>query len=170
MRQTSERRQEDRQVQRLRALVHELAQSFAGSTTRQKPRGARLSPSYEQCLRVMVERERAGLDTSQSELAARVGIDKSGIARLCGTLETAGHATQEPSAEDGRSRIVCLTPSGARLARRLEAASREHFRRLLLAIAPADRTGLIDSLTALLRAVQTQAQCAGADDRGEPWL
>jgi DNA-binding MarR family transcriptional regulator len=141
-------------VARLKALVQSFANNFGLLVTKQTPCGLPISPSHAHCLMVLLQRDRDGLETSQSDLAERLGIDKSNVARLCGRLQSDGHATQVRAPDDGRGRIVSLTLKGRRMAERLELASDERFRQILKAIAPAAREPVLASLESLIEAVR----------------
>jgi DNA-binding MarR family transcriptional regulator len=57
-----------------------------------------------------------GLDRQRpSELADQLLITKQSVNDLLGHLEQHGYLTREPDANDGRARIVRLTPKGRRL-------------------------------------------------------
>lgn len=140
-------------VLRLKSLVQSFTRSFGLLITKQTPCGLPISPSHAHCVMVLLERERAGIETSQSELAAKLGIDKSNIARLCGKLQEEGHAKQSVSPSDGRGRLVSLTAKGRRMAERLETASDERFRTILDAVPLARRAPIFASLETLIEAV-----------------
>jgi DNA-binding MarR family transcriptional regulator len=140
---------------RLKTMVQEFARSFGLLVTKQTPCGFPLSPSYAHCLMLLLEREKQGLQTSQTEIGARLTIDKSNIARLCAKLEKAGHATQQRDPGDGRGRLVELTAKGRRMAERIEAASNDRFARVLAAVPVAQRPRLLASLGVLIEAVRT---------------
>jgi MarR family transcriptional regulator, transcriptional regulator for hemolysin len=142
-------------AQRLRALVQTFVRSFGLLVTKQTPCGQPISPSYAHALMVLLERSRETTDTSQAELALTLGIDKSNVTRLCSRMEAAGHVVQERAPEDGRSRLVTLTPHGARLAGRVEDASQQRFARIMAALTPNERSVMLDSLAALNRAIGT---------------
>jgi DNA-binding MarR family transcriptional regulator len=141
-------------VGRLKHLVQSFASNFGLLVTKQTPCGLPISPSHAHCLMVLLERDRENVETSQSDLADRLSIDKSNVARLCGKLQSDGHAMQARSPSDGRGRIVSLTPKGKRMAERLELASDERFRRILKAVAPEAREPILTSLEALIEAVR----------------
>jgi DNA-binding MarR family transcriptional regulator len=69
-------------------------------------------------------------------------------------MEAAGHVVQERSPDDGRSRVIHLTSAGTRLARRIEQASRDRFRRIACRVPASERQALFDSLTLLNAAVE----------------
>jgi DNA-binding MarR family transcriptional regulator len=144
----------DREIDRLRELVQNFVRSFGLLVTKETPCGHPVSPSHAHALMVLHERARHRSRTSQADLGAVLGIDKSNVARLCARMELATHVVQERSPDDGRSRLVRLTHEGARLARRIERSSRDRFRRIARRVASSERQALFDSLSLLNAAVQ----------------
>jgi DNA-binding MarR family transcriptional regulator len=104
---------------------------------------------------LLVERESAGLVTTQSELAVELGLDKSSIARLCARLEADARINQQRGAKDGRSRQLELTARGRKQATEIQGASQARFRRVLEAIPPGKRQAVLGSLQLLTQAVAT---------------
>jgi DNA-binding MarR family transcriptional regulator len=155
---TSTRAPSERETEKLRVLLQTFVRGFGLLVTRQTPCGHPVSPSYAHALMELLERSRSGGATTQSDLGAALGIDKSNVARLCAKMEASGHAAQTRGADDARSRVVELTASGARLARRIEQSSRDRFARVLRGIAPDQRSGLFESLEALNAAVGALAE------------
>lgn len=139
--------------ERLRALVQTFVRRFGLLVTKETPCGQPVSPSYAHALMVLLERERQKDETTQAELGARLGIDKSNVTRLCGRLEALGHGTQARAPGDGRSRIVTLTPAGQRLALRIEAASAARFGQVVAAVPREKRAMLFESLALLNQAL-----------------
>lgn len=139
----------------LQRQVQSFVRSFGLLVTKQTPCGQPVSPSYAHALMVLLERERQSLTTSQSDLGARLGIDKSNIARLCERLHAEKHAVQARSAEDGRSRLLHLTADGERMARKLASASLARFQRVMDAVPKQKRAALLESLTVLNAAITT---------------
>jgi len=141
-------------AEQLRASIQRFVRSFGLLATDQTPCGTPISASYAHALVVLLERGQLGERATQQELGEALGIDKSNVARLCAKLQRAGHATQQRSASDGRARLLALTPSGRRLAERVQAASRDRFAQLLEAL-PTDETrrAVLTSLEALNRAI-----------------
>src|SRR5215216_3174540 len=92
----------------LQLSVQTFVRTFGLLVTKQTPCGQPVSPSYAHALMRLLERERAGCATPQSELAEDLGLDKSSIARLCSRLEADERITQKPGADDGRSRQLEL--------------------------------------------------------------
>lgn len=145
----------DAQVADLQHLVQTFVRTFGLLVTRETPCGHPVSPSYAHALMALLEREGDELQTSQSDLAARLGIDKSNVARLCAKLHAEGHAVQEPSPDDARGRQLYLTAKGRRMAERIRQSSFDRFRRVASAIPADERQPLRDSLVALNAAVMT---------------
>ena len=144
----------DSDVGRLKFLVQGFASTFGLLVTKQTPCGLPISPSHAHCLMVLLERDREAVETTQSDLGERLGINKSNVARLCSKLQRDGHALQVRSPDDGRERVVSLTAKGRRMGERLEVASDERFGRILKAVAPAARQPVLASLATLIEAVR----------------
>jgi DNA-binding MarR family transcriptional regulator len=151
----------DRDVEALRALVHEFVRRFGLLVTRQTPCGFPVSPSYAHALMLLLRRTNKGSPSLQADLAAGLGIDKSNVARLCERMVDAGHAVQSVPANDGRSRLVKLTAKGTRVAQRIEQGSRDRFTRVVSALPPGKRHAVIAALSDLNAAVAASA--AGAE-------
>lgn len=149
-----------RDVEDLRAHVQQFVRRFGLLVTKQTPCGFPVSPSYAHAMMLLLRRSADGLDTLQSDLAGALGIDKSNIARLCERMVDAGHALQSVPATDGRSRLVTLTPKGARVAQRIEQGSRDRFLAVATRIPARKRRAVIAALADLNAAV---AGTAGGD-------
>lgn len=152
----------EQEVDRLRLLVQTFVRNFGLLVTKETPCGQPVSPSYAHALMLLLERTRKAGRTSQADLASVLGIDKSNVARLCARMEESGHVVQEASPDDGRSRLLRLTHAGTKLARGIERASRERFRRVAGGVASEERPGLLHALTLLNIAV------AALGDEKEP--
>ena len=93
-----------------------------------------------------------------TELYTSLMISSGGLTHRLGRLEKAGLISREPSAEDGRSLAVVLTPKGRELA---EAAFREDMAReaeLLSGMDAADREALEGLLRRLMIMVEEKAK------------
>lgn len=143
------------QARTLQVSVQAFVRSFGLLVTKQTPCGQPVTPSHAHALMILLEREERGMTTKQSELAEQLALDKSSITRLCERLETDAHATQQPAPDDGRSRLLELTPRGRRMASTIQAASLARFRRVAEGVPPAKRRALLESLQLLTEAVQT---------------
>lgn len=140
-------------VEALRSAVQCFVRGFGLLASDRTPCGMPLGSSHAHALLVLAGGERDGRHLRQQDLGAALCIDKSNVARLCSKLQRLGHATQKPSPGDARSRLVSLTPRGARLAQQLEAASYARFSALLAAVPEAHRGTLLTSLAVLNDAV-----------------
>lgn len=139
----------------LQLAVQTFVRRFGLLVTKQTPCGQPVSPSYAHALMLLLDREAAGLGTTQSELSAGLGLDKSSVARLCARLEGDERITQQRGVEDARSRQLALTGSGRKLATNVQAASLERFRKVLAATPKAQRQSVLASLGLLTRAVES---------------
>lgn len=135
-----------------------FVRTFGLLVTKQTPCGQPVSPSYAHALMLLLDRDSAGLMTTQSELADGLGLDKSSITRLCARLEADARVNQLRGAEDGRSRQLQLTARGRKQATGIHAASQVRFRRVLEAIPAAERQVVLGSLQLLTQAVATLRQ------------
>jgi DNA-binding MarR family transcriptional regulator len=136
----------------LRGSVQAFLRRFGVLGDDTTPCGQPLALSHAQALLVLLERqERAA--THQKDLAAALGLDKSSIARLCARMAEAGHIAQDRSPQDGRARVVALTPKGQRVATQLDGASRLRFQRLMAAIPAGERKAVMHALGVLNTAV-----------------
>jgi DNA-binding MarR family transcriptional regulator len=142
-----------RDVDDLRTHVQEFVRRFGLLVTRQTPCGFPVSPSYAHALMLLLRRTSDGPATPQSDLAAGLGIDKSNVARLCERMVEAGHVLQSVPADDGRSRLVTLTPKGARVAQRIEQGSRDRFSAVVARIPARKRRAVITAMADLNAAV-----------------
>jgi DNA-binding MarR family transcriptional regulator len=140
------------ELERLRSSVHAFVRSFGLLAGDRTPCGQPLPVSHAHALIVLRAADRAGLPTTQQALARSLRIDKSNVARLCARMEVMGHVAQRRSPDDGRARLLALTPKGRRVAERVDASSRARFQQLLGSIPESARGGVIDALDALAQA------------------
>jgi MarR family transcriptional regulator, transcriptional regulator for hemolysin len=89
-------------------------------------------------------------DHTQTELARKVGLDKTTMVVTLDELESAGLAERKPSKTDRRARVIDVTKAGERKVREAEAIV-ERIRADVLAVLPAeDREVFLSSLTKLV--------------------
>jgi DNA-binding MarR family transcriptional regulator len=148
------------QADELRRLMQRLFRSFGALAAESTPCGKPLSIAHAHALMVMLRRG----ELSQQDLGVELGIDKSNVARLCAKMVEVGHVQQRQSEHDGRSRTVCLTKRGDRLAREVDAASGARFGALLAALPKPRRGPLIEALQHLVAAVD-ELPDAALDER-----
>jgi DNA-binding MarR family transcriptional regulator len=99
----------------------------------------------------------AGSGLRMSELAARLGVAESTVTRLVDKLEGARLVKRTASHPDRRCVVAELTPSGRRLAGRLEESRREYLAEILDTLQADERREL----------VRLFAKVAGALHQGE---
>jgi DNA-binding MarR family transcriptional regulator len=133
----------------LRQQVQRFVRKFGLLADDRTPCGAPISPREAHALMIVLESERQGDPPRQNDLAATLGIDKSNVTRLVQRLRRDGRIEQRTSADDGRARLLRLTPKGRRLAESIEQDSRARFETLLAEI-PDDHHELVLSALALL--------------------
>ncbi|MFB0874218.1 MULTISPECIES: MarR family winged helix-turn-helix transcriptional regulator [unclassified Sphingobium] len=68
----------------------------------------------------LVTIDRLGPDPTQAELAEAIGIAPPSLVRTIDRLQAAGLVERSPHPDDGRAKIVALTPTGSALAGRIE--------------------------------------------------
>lgn len=133
----------------LRQLMQQLFRRFGVLSSDSTPCGKPLSPAHAHALMVLLARG----ELSQQELGVELGIDKSNVARLCARMVEAGHASQEQSETDGRSRRVSLTAAGKRLAREVDTASTARFAALIRGLPAGRHRQVVDALEQLVAAI-----------------
>ncbi|MEV6107294.1 MarR family transcriptional regulator [Streptomyces sp. NPDC051940] len=109
---------------------------------------ARHAESSEEHL--LVELLAAG-EVTQQQIADRLGLDKSRISRLCTSLERKELLVRVRDESNRRNLSLRLSPAGRAEATRLRRAWRERHARILAAMTPAERDGLLLGLGALAR-------------------
>lgn len=125
-------------VMRLVAMHGDAAGGHAGTA---------LSPAEGVLL---VELLGAG-EVTQQDIADRLSLDKSRVSRLCSALERKQLITRERDDSNRRNLRVRITPSGTATAGKLRQTVREQHMRMLTAMTPDERHGLLLGLGALAR-------------------
>lgn len=137
------------EARELRELMQLLFRRFGVLAADATPCGKPLSPAHAHALMVLAE---SG-EVSQQELGAELGIDKSNVARLCARMVEAGHASQEQSQTDGRSRRVLLTAAGKKLAHEVDKASAARFVAVIRELPGEQHQLVVDALQHLVAAI-----------------
>src|ERR1041384_8192652 len=137
------------EARELQVSIQTFVRTFGLLVTKQTPCGQPVSPSYAHALMLLLDREAQERLTTQSDLAAELGLDKSSIARLCARLEADERITQQPAPGDARSRRVELTAKGRKMATNVQAASQSRLGRVLEAIPRAKRRTVLGALELL---------------------
>jgi MarR family transcriptional regulator, transcriptional regulator for hemolysin len=89
-------------------------------------------------------------DHTQTELAKRVGLDKTTMVVTLDELESAGLAERKPSKTDRRARVIGVTTAGRRKVRQAEEIAERVRANVLEALPPGDREVFLSSLTKLV--------------------
>jgi DNA-binding MarR family transcriptional regulator len=88
---------------------------------------------------------------SQQQLGDRLGLEKSTVSRLTAGLEGRGWLVRERDPANRRYHRLHLTAPGRTAAEHINADLRRRHQRMLDALTPAEREGLVLGLTGLLR-------------------
>ena len=88
--------------------------------------------------------------TTVSNLLAILGVTKQSLNRVLRTLIDEGHVRSEKGREDGRERLLYLTPKGEALERALSDAQRARMRAAYRAAGPAAVAGFRQVLEAMM--------------------
>jgi len=137
-------------VEEFRCVTQRFFRRFGTLAAESTPCGKPLSMAHAHAL--MILRQRG--EMTQRSLGSELCIDKSNVARLCAKMAQANHVKNRTNTQDGRSRLVSLTFSGARLAEEVDRASRARFTALLKAISAAHRNEVIAALQQLVDALE----------------
>ena len=140
----------------LREHIQQFVRKFGLLAEDRTPCGTPISPREAHALMVVLERERRDDPPRQNDLADELGIDKSNVTRLVQRLRQEGRVDQVASEEDGRARLLRLTPKGRRLAETIERASRDRFAGLLERIPTAERKAVLAAVSLLNEALLKQ--------------
>jgi len=144
----------EREACALRSHVHRFLRSFGMLAAGQTPCGEPLPVSHAHALMILKTKAQEGQTLSMGDLARRLMIDKSNVTRLCRRMLAEGHIQRLSSSADRRVKHLKLTPSGQRLAKQVEAKSRQRFQRIVQSMSREECSGLLRGLEALNRAVQ----------------
>lgn len=107
-----------------------------------------LNPAHVQLFRY------PGLDGMRpTQVADELQITKQAVALLAGHLEENGYITREPDPDDGRVRVIRLTPEGRRVETTIHRHARLAERRIESILGPRDFERFETGLTTLFRAV-----------------
>ncbi|MFD9423645.1 MULTISPECIES: MarR family winged helix-turn-helix transcriptional regulator [unclassified Streptomyces] len=91
-------------------------------------------------------------DAKLVALAERLGVNPSTAMRMLDRLITAGLAERRANPADRRETVLSVTPAGDRLVADVTAGRRREIGAIVERLAPAQRTALVDALTAFTEA------------------
>lgn len=92
---------------------------------------------------------------SPGALAVRLGRSSGGITKRLGKLEARGLVLRAPDPEDGRSRLVSLTPEGLEMQHRVERTLVATLAARLDGLTDPDRDAVLPGVDALRRALRS---------------
>jgi len=95
----------------------------------------------------MMHLRRLGEGSTQSELAADIGIERPSMVRTLNQLEAAGLIERRPSEHDGRSRTLWFTSAGQRLLGAMESRAAAGREVLMIDMSADERQQLRNLLT-----------------------
>jgi DNA-binding MarR family transcriptional regulator len=104
-----------------------------------------------------------GESISIGELARRMNLKPSTVARTIDSLEERAMVTRTKHASDGRVVMVGITAEGKQLQNSAKGRFRDHIADIFSAVPAADRKALIGGLESLVRAAAATAGADGAD-------
>jgi DNA-binding MarR family transcriptional regulator len=99
-----------------------------------------------------------GTVMAQQELGRRLRLRKSTVSRLVTQMTGRGWVTRQPNPSDGRGTLLRLTPQGEAAASQVTAARAARLARMLDAIPPAEREGVLRALHVLTEAADDNPQ------------
>jgi MarR family transcriptional regulator, transcriptional regulator for hemolysin len=103
---------------------------------------------------------------TQSEIARRVGLDKTTMVVTLDELEAAGLAERRPSSEDRRARMIAVTKAGQRKVREAEMIAERIRADVLGSLDEDDREVFLKALTRLVtERLSEPAECSRAPRR-----
>jgi DNA-binding MarR family transcriptional regulator len=143
-----------RDVREFRRRIQDFVRIWGLLNEDQTPCKQPVSTREAHALLVLRELDERGVRPRHGELQKLLGIDKSNVTRLVQRLEESDWVSQSPANDDGRSRVMSLTPKGRRLGDRLDQTSLDRFSALVAAIPENRRTAVLESLALLEEAAR----------------
>jgi DNA-binding MarR family transcriptional regulator/predicted N-acetyltransferase YhbS len=96
-------------------------------------------------------------EATATGICAELGLDPGYLSRILRAFERRGWIRRRASAEDGRRQLLSLTKAGRAAFAPLDARSNEEVRRLLAAVAGADRARLLNAMRTIEAALEPAA-------------
>lgn len=98
---------------------------------------------------------------SQQDLGVELSLEKSSVSRLVQQLEARGWVQRERDPRDSRLRLLSLTEQGAEIARQIYTHMTQRHAELFASLTPKEQAALLEGLTALRRALRSDAWAQG---------
>ncbi|MEW6446602.1 MAG: MarR family transcriptional regulator [Bacillota bacterium] len=119
--------------------------------------------TLSQChLLLEVSRREGDGETSQSDLAAVLGLDLSTVSRVVDGLVRQDLLKREVNSLDRRRSILTLTDSGEELVKSINRNMRSYTQEVLKQLPPEKRQAVLESLGLLVEAMQKIGGCCDA--------
>lgn len=97
----------------------------------------------------------------QITLANRVAFDAATSGSVIGRLESKGWVRREPDVQDRRRKLLYVTPLGARVLARMNAAVEKAQQNILAPLSPADQAVFMQLLSNLVAGHEQSSQSGG---------
>jgi DNA-binding MarR family transcriptional regulator len=146
----------------LRDALREFIRRFGLLEEHQTPCGEPLRVPQAHALMIL-ERDDRKRPPRISTLGEDLSLDKANVSRLCQRMETQGYIDLKPCPDDGRAKRVHLTEDGKRVAKWVEASSRQRFQQLLEAVDQRSPDEILDTVDALNRALKKMPPNKGGE-------
>lgn len=146
----------------LQARIAAFVREFGLLQPDQTPCGQPISVSMAHALTDLAEA--GGL--SQTELAARLRLEKSTVSRLVADLRQRGWLERQRDQNDGRVARLFLTDAGRAQAQQLRASRAATFGQLAARLSDTDRATVDHALDVLVRALRPDA-CAAIEEHSD---
>ncbi len=105
---------------------------------------------------------------SQQDLGAELSLEKSSVSRLVQQLEARGWVQRERDPRDSRLRLLSLTEQGAEITRQIYHHMTQRHAKLFALLTPKEQAALLEGLTALHRALRSDAWAHGGHGSEPP--
>jgi DNA-binding MarR family transcriptional regulator len=139
---------EERELQR---RVQAFVRRFGLLNQDQTPCGHPISPSQAHALQVLGE---SG-PLAQQQLAERLGLEKSTVSRLAGSMAGRGWLERTVNPDDRREFRLSLTERGRRVLGDVQRLAERRYAGIIARIPPSRRAQVLESLSLLTDAVPT---------------
>ncbi len=141
---------ENTKARRMREALRALILTHGALNEARRPCGTAMPTEHAWAL-MELESEPMTVTT----LAAKLGIDRTNVSRLCKRLESAGEVEKIEHPDDGRARLVQLTEEGRRVASSLDETSATYFESVCQNLENSSENTMIEALEELTRAIRS---------------
>ena len=116
-------------------------------------RGYLQSPFSLAEARVLYELGQRG-ETTASEISARLGLDMGYLSRILGKLQGQQLIRRAPAEQDGRQRLIQVTPKGKKAQSALDSRSAQQAGSLLAELTDPQKTGVLQAMSQIQSALE----------------